>query len=103
MRSRMICRSTGPPGTKCMIRNTAIVIPRNVGMINSRRLRKYWVTPAYVLLGRRHEGAAAAFGVLLPVPDFERPDGHLDRRIGERPLILTLQRRIDPPEPHHVG
>jgi hypothetical protein len=36
----MIWRSIGPPGTKCMIRNTASVMPMNVGMISRKRRMK---------------------------------------------------------------
>ena len=37
----MICRSTGPPGTKCVMTKTASVIPMNVGITSSSRRMKY--------------------------------------------------------------
>jgi len=40
MRYAMIWRSIGPPGTKCITTNAAIVMPTNVGMISSSRRTK---------------------------------------------------------------
>jgi hypothetical protein len=34
-------RSTGPPGTKRVIAKIRIVIPRNVGITNAKRRKKY--------------------------------------------------------------
>ena len=40
IRYRMIWRSTGPPGTKCVMTKTASVIPMKVGITSrSRRMK----------------------------------------------------------------
>src|SRR5436190_20552035 len=67
IRSRMIWRSTGPPGTKCIITKTAIVMPRNVGMISRKRRRKYEAMAGDHLL-RRRPAKGMSLAVLLPVP-----------------------------------
>src|SRR4051794_12955755 len=80
---RMIWRSTGPPGTKCMMTNTASVIPRNVGITNRKRLKKY---PRTLL------------PVALPVMIFHGRHVQLQRLVFHAALDLSRFLRINPPE-----
>ena len=74
----MISRSTGPPGTNCMITNTASVIPMKVGMISSNRRMKYAVTSTPNNRLPRRAPVFGTFGVVLPVTDVDRSDRQLD-------------------------
>ena len=75
IRYRMICRSTGPPGTKCVITNTASVIPMNVGITRRSRRMKYPITCLTELPGC--DGRRLLLDPVLPIVDLSGPNREL--------------------------